>query len=1132
MLYLYGETSEAFKTARELKTVMAPLDGTMIDPRFQFFHALTLTAYYPSMTDDEKADAFKTLTAFQQSAKVWTENCPENYAPMQALIAAEIARIQGDDLRAMPLYDEAIHAAQANDYLQYEAMANELAAKFYLARNQTKIAALYMREAHYVYGLWGAARKVQDLEELYPQWFKWDDGRSTRTTSSTSTQGLVSATMDLAAILKASQAIASEINFDRLMARLIHIAVENVGAESGHLILDRGGQLFVEAFGAADQQQDHAITQAIPLEQAQNLSAAIVLYVVRTKESLIIGDASKETRFAGDPSIQARQPKSVLCTPIVHSGKLIGVLYLENNLIPDAFTANQLEVLNLLNTQMAVSIENAQLYRNLEAQSAIIKATNLSLQSEVIERQKAEENYRGIFENAVEGIFQMTPSGQFILANPACARILGYDSPQELMRNVTSIGQQLYVNTLQRDQMINRLLYGTNINGYETQLYRRDGSIIWAAIHAQPVHDVNGEIVFFEGLLEDISERIRTQEALRQEEERFRYAALATRDGIYDWDIRADTTLRNESYQVLYSPKEPIVNNITWWEDNIHPDDRQRVLQSLRNAFKDGKPTWLDEYRFRRADGQYVVVIDHGYILYDQTGDPVRVIGAVSDITQHKLMEQALEEERNLLRTLIDNLPHYIYYKDVQAQLVINNEATTRAFGFQSGNDSARQSDMDVYLEALVTQYHADDMIVIQSGQPVIDREETAIDASGNAVWLLTSKIPIYDKDRKVTGLVGISVDITERKRTEQALRDSEEGLRQLADGAFEGIEIHDNGVILEVNQAFCRMFGYERAELIGKSMLELTAPESREIVQQKIATNDTKPYEAVMLRKDGTTFRVEAEGRSITYLGHLARIATLHDLTERELAESRRLELALVNQKTSILKEFLNVVSHDLKTPLSIINISLYLLDKITDPDSQKAKLEQIKNQVRRLEKLIQDILTVSRLDSVPETIFQMLDLNRALTDIHHQFESVAEERQITFKLDLEPALPQVHASDLELYRALTNLIENALHYTPADGTVTVRTFSDSDFVLIEVRDTGIGIDEVDLEHVFEHFYRADKARATDTGGTGLGLAIVKKIIDIHGGSIEIESKMGEGSLFRVRLPLGEAHEGGSLQL
>lgn len=103
-----------------------------------------------------------------------------------------------------------------------------------------------------------------------------------------------------------------------------------------------------------------------------------------------------------------------------------------------------------------------------------------------------------------------------------------------------------------------------------------------------------------------------------------------------------------------------------------------------------------------------------------------------------------------------------------------------------------------------------------------------------------------------------------------------------------------------------------------------------------------------------------------------------------------------------------------------------------------------------------------------------------------------------------------------------MTNLVENALHYTPAQGTVTVRTFSNADSVVIEVRDTGIGIDETDLKHVFEHFYRADKARATDTGGTGLGLAIVKKIIDIHNGRIEIESKMGEGSVFRVRLPLG----------
>lgn len=1121
-LYLYGDIGQALETARELEVVRQSLASTFFHARFQIFYALTLAVGYAEMTAEDKAQTLEKLTNYHQEMALWAEHCPENFSLMVALIGAEIARIQGDDLRAMPLYDAAIEAAQQNDYRQYEAMANEAAARFYLARGQTKIAALYMREAHYVYSVWGAVRKVQHLEETYPQWFnKNDERRGAIPTTSTHTLG--STTLDFAAILKASQAIASEINFDQLIARLIHIAVENVGAESGHLILYHQGQLTVEAFGAADQ-QDNALPQALPLEQAQNLSAAIVHYVARTRESVILGDASQDSRFVGDPYIQAHAPKSVLCTPIVRGGQLIGVLYLENNLVTDAFTSQQLEVLNLLNVQMAASIENARLYRNLQAQSELTEGVILHLQSEVSERMRAEEKYRSIFENSIEGIFQMLPDGDVIMANPACARILGYDTPEELVGAIDRLDSTLYVKPIQQEQLLKRLRQGQAVSGFETQLYRRDGTAIWVAIHAQPVYGKQGEIVHFEGLLDDITERVETQEALRQEEERFRYVAMATRDGIYDWDILTDTTVRNEAYQALYSPNEPVDSNPLWWEENIHPEDRRRVIQGMRDAFKDGRPTWLDEYRFRRADGGYASIIDHAYILYDDMGDPVRMIGAVTDVTQHRQMEQALEEERNLLRTLIDHLPHYIYYKDTAARLVMQNEAAMRTFGVYSTREGGSQEEIEEYHDPL---YHNDDIQVLQTGQPIIDREETAVDIHGNPMWVLTSKIPIYDKDRQVSGLVGISIDITERKHTEQALRDSEESMRQLADGAFEGIVIHEQGTILEVNQAFCRLYGYERADVIGKSMLDLTAPESREVVRQKIATNNTQFYEAMMLRKDGTPFRVEAEGRLITYRGRIARIATIHDLTERELAESRRLELALANQKTSILKEFLNVVSHDLKTPLSIITVSLYLLDKITDPEGQKAKMEQIKTQVRRLERLIQDILTVSRLDTVPETIFNPVNLNQALSDIHEQFQTVAEEKRITFKLDLESTLPQVYASDLELYRALTNLVENALHYTPAQGTVTVRTFSEEASVVIEVCDTGIGIGEADLAHVFEHFYRADKARATDTGGTGLGLAIVKKIVDLHGGTIEIESKLGEGSTFRVRLPLGERGEG-----
>jgi two-component system phosphate regulon sensor histidine kinase PhoR len=201
-------------------------------------------------------------------------------------------------------------------------------------------------------------------------------------------------------------------------------------------------------------------------------------------------------------------------------------------------------------------------------------------------------------------------------------------------------------------------------------------------------------------------------------------------------------------------------------------------------------------------------------------------------------------------------------------------------------------------------------------------------------------------------------------------------------------------------------------------------------------------------------------------------------------------------------------------------MNTSLYLLERTSDPVHQKRKLVQIKEQVQLLQRMIEDILASSRLETISKPDFQPVVLNQLVTGVWEQFRTFAEECQITLNLSLAQEPGQFLGSEPDLVRAVVNLVENALRYTPPQGSVSIHTFTERDQLAIEVRDTGIGIDQNDLAHIFDAFYRADKARSMDTGGTGLGLSIVKKIIDMHGGSIEVESEIGKGSTFRVRLP------------
>lgn len=243
-------------------------------------------------------------------------------------------------------------------------------------------------------------------------------------------------------------------------------------------------------------------------------------------------------------------------------------------------------------------------------------------------------------------------------------------------------------------------------------------------------------------------------------------------------------------------------------------------------------------------------------------------------------------------------------------------------------------------------------------------------------------------------------------------------------------------------------------------------------------------------------------------------------DITERKQAESQQLELAVTRERADLLKELLNTLSHDLKTPLSIMNTSLYLLQKTSDPAYQQSKLETIQQQAHHLNQMLHNILTASYLETASEVVAQRLDVNAMVKQIEEEFRRVAEDRSVTLHVMLDSALPSVMGNEVELRRVLVNLVENAIRYTPANGSITLQTFREDNQVVVEVRDTGMGIEEADMAHIFDPFYRADKARATDHGGTGLGLAIAKKIIERHQGRIEVESKPNQGSNFRIRLP------------
>jgi predicted ATPase/signal transduction histidine kinase/CheY-like chemotaxis protein/tRNA A-37 threonylcarbamoyl transferase component Bud32 len=373
LCYLFSEYAQAVENSTLAESYLISVAGTAIVPLYYLYDSLAKLATYRESSTQAQSEILKKVALSQEKMKHWAHYAPMNYLHKYHLVQAETARVLGQLLEAAEFYEQAILGAKDNEYIQEEALAYELAAKFYLSRSRGKIAQTYMKEAHYCYERWGATAKVKDLETKYPQLLTHSPSVTrtiaTRTTNSATITGASSGeALDLATVMKASQAISGEIVLEQLLSSLIQILIENAGAQTGYLILHKDGEWVIEARSEVDSSASvdaytTRVLQSIPIDK--HLPIAIINYIVRTKESLVLNDATREGSFTDEPYIKEHQTKSILCAPLLNRSKLIGLFYLENNLSVGAFTPERLEVLNLLSSQATISIENANLYTQL-----------------------------------------------------------------------------------------------------------------------------------------------------------------------------------------------------------------------------------------------------------------------------------------------------------------------------------------------------------------------------------------------------------------------------------------------------------------------------------------------------------------------------------------------------------------------------------------------------------------------------------------------------------------------------------------------------------------------------------------------------------------------------------------------
>jgi len=512
--FLAGEYVDALAAADRAKALFraSPAHFQLLD--YFYYIALTVAALYEGGSADDRNRWLDLLKAHREQLREWADNNPANFFDKYALVLAEIARVEGRGDDAMRLYEESIQSARDNGFVQNEGLAHEVAARFYAARGVDSVAHTYLWNARHCYLRWGALGKVRQLDQQYPRLAK-----ASAPSLPAATIGSPVEQFDVGAVVAASQAVSGEIVLERLIETLMTLALQHAGAERGLLILLRGDTPQIEAEAITDRQTvEVALRQEIAA--SAHLPESLLHTVIRTQGIVLLDDALAENPFAGDVYIRRKHPRSVLCLPLVKQAKLIGVLYLENRLVSHVFTPARCSVLNLLSSQAAISLQNAQLYTELREENSERTRAEEALR-------QSEERFALAMAGSKEGIFDWDLVQDRVYISHRAQQLLGL-SPGELSRTRREWRAVLAVHpddvNLQRHGIKAHLAGEAPTYDVEFRLVLPDGNSRWFHQRGIALRDEAGKAYRMVGSIGDITDRKVAQEELLRLERRLRQA--------------------------------------------------------------------------------------------------------------------------------------------------------------------------------------------------------------------------------------------------------------------------------------------------------------------------------------------------------------------------------------------------------------------------------------------------------------------------------------------------------------------------------------------------------------------------------------------------------------------------------
>ncbi|MBE7532349.1 MAG: PAS domain-containing protein [Chloroflexi bacterium] len=780
----------------------------------------------------------------------------------------------------------------------------------------------------------------------------------------------------------------------------------------------------------------------------------------------------------------------------------------------------------------------------VQERTAELAKTNESLRKEVVERQRMEaalreneENLSATLHSIGDAVIATDTQSRITRMNPVAEQLTGWTFAEAKGQPLTEVFQIVNAQTGETAvDPVQRVLTEGEIIGLanHTMLIARDNTTYQIADSAAPIRDNNLAISGVVLVFRDVSAEYRVQKTLQAREAQLRTVIEAIPDLVWLKDPDGVFLLCNSKVERLYGAKEAEIAGKTDY-NFVEKDVADYFRQMDLAAIAAGQSIIFEEEVTYADDGHRELIETIKMPMYDPAGELIGVLGIARDISERKRAEAELKESRQMLRKVLDTIPVRVFWKDQNGLFLGCNQLFAQDVGKANPEDVIGIDDYALSSAAQADLYRADDRFVMESGHPKINYEEPQTTADGKLAWLNTSKIPLYNSQGELIGILGTYEYITERKEAERLLKESNERLQlalQAANmGTWEWDVTHDRFVWFP--ETF-DLFGVPATAFAGtyQAYLAFVTPESRARVDAQIKRFLADSYQQTVIRYEHEIVRGDGEVAWIEVRGTLflnetgkpeRMIGVFADVTPRKIADRQlTVYMAELERSNRELQEFAYVASHDLQEPLRKIQTFGDRLEKRYYPlldERGKDYLNRMQSAAARMQTLIVDLLAFSRVRTHGQP-FSPVNLSQIIRQVLQDLEIMMTETQAEIAM---AELPEIEADAMQIKQLFQNLLSNAIKFRRPEvpPKIVIHGRIHNTWCQITVSDNGIGFDEKYNERIFLVFERLHGR--DQYPGTGIGLAICRRIVERHGGYIHAHSKPGEGSTFTVELPLNQ---------